>query len=260
MTPRLRVVLADDERPARSYAAALLKQFEDIELVAEACDGLEAVEVIERHKPDLAVLDLQMPELSGLDVVSALGKDRLPLVIFITAHDEYAVEAFRVHAVDYLLKPVDGGRLREALNRAIERLERQDLVERAAEDVRAAAAYYAAEKPAAPLARIPVRRRNDVLLLPVSDVSSVVAEGELLHLTTHLNKRHTITYRLKDLESRLEPGRFIRLGRGTLVAIESISRVENLAGGAQRVVLHNGQALPVSRIQSRLLKESLLKL
>jgi two-component system, LytTR family, response regulator len=260
VTHRLRVVLADDERPARSYAAALLRQCDDVELVAEASDGLDAVEVIERHRPDLAVLDLQMPELSGLEVVAALRRDRLPLVVFITAHDEYAVEAFRIHAVDYLLKPVDGARLREALNRATERLERHDLVERAAADVRAAAAYYTAEAPGTPLVRIPVRRRNDVILLPVAEIASVVAEGELLHLTTFLNKRHTITYRLKDLESRLEPGRFVRLGRGTIVAIESIARVENLAGGVHRVVLRNGQVHPVSRMQSRQLRDTLLRL
>lgn len=260
MTHRLRVVLADDERPARSYAAALLNQYDDVEVVAEASDGIEAVEAIERHKPDLAVLDLQMPEMSGLDVVSAVRKELLPLVIFITAHDEYAVQAFRVHAVDYLLKPVDGALLRAALNRAAERLERQDLLERAATDVRAAVEDYTSVAPARPLERIPVRHRQDTILLPVAHVASVVADGELLHLTTHRNERHTITYRLKDLESRLDPDRFVRLGRGTLVAIDAIERIETLAGGVQRVVLHNGQVLPVSRLQSRQLRETLLKL
>jgi two-component system, LytTR family, response regulator len=260
VTQHLRVVLADDERPARSYAAALLRQHDDVEVVAEASDGLEAVEAIERLKPDLAVLDLQMPELSGLEVVGAVDKDLLPLVIFITAHDEYAVQAFRVHAVDYLLKPVDGARLREALNRATERLERRDLLERAAADVRAAAAHYDSLAPVTRLERIPVRRRQDILLLPVAHVASVVAEGELLHLTTHRNERHTITYRLKDLEARLRRDQFVRLGRGALVAIDAIARVETLPGGLQRVVLHNGQQLSVSRLQSRQLKDTLLKL
>jgi DNA-binding LytR/AlgR family response regulator len=259
VTHRLRVVLADDERPARSYAAALLGQFDDVELVAQASDGLHAVEVIERSKPDLAILDVRMPELSGLEVVGALGKDLLPLIVFITAHDDFAVEAFRLHAVDYLLKPVDGARLREALNRATQRLEGQDSLERAAADVRAAVAD-SPKAQGAPLVRIPVRRRNDVILLPVADVASVVAEGELLHLMTYQNKAFTITYRLKDLEWRLEAGRFVRLGRGTLVAVEAIARVENLPGGAQRVVLRNGQVLAVSRIQSRQLRETLLKL
>jgi two-component system LytT family response regulator len=259
MTSRLRVIIADDERPARSYLAALLRQYEDIELVAEAADGLEAVEVIEAHKPDAAILDLQMPELSGIEVVSVVKKPRLPLVIFATAHDEYAVEAFRLHAVDYLLKPVESSRLREALNRAIDRLERSDWRE-AAEDVLAAAARYESTAPRAPLERIPVRRRSEVLLLPVVQIASVVADGELLHLTTHRNERHTITYRLKDLEARLAADRFTRLSRGTLVAIDAIARVQSMPGGRHRAVLHNGQQLPVSRIQSRQLRETLLKL
>jgi two-component system LytT family response regulator len=259
MTHRYRVVLADDERPARSYVAALLRQYDDVDLVAEAADGLEAVDAIEAHRPDIAILDLQMPELTGLEVVGVVKKSHLPLIIFATAHDEYAVEAFRIHAVDYLLKPVDGARLRDAINRAGERLERRELRE-AAEDVRAAAAHYESAAPRARLERIPVRRREDVLLLPVAQVASIVADGELLHLTTRKNERHTITFRLKDLEARLGADRFVRLGRGTLVAIDAIARVQAMPGGLHRVVLHNGQQLPVSRIQSRRLRETLLKL
>jgi two-component system, LytTR family, response regulator len=256
---RLRVILADDERPARSYLAALLHQFEDIEVVGEAGDGLEAVRLIEAWKPDVAILDLQMPELTGLDVVRAVKKASLPLVIFATAHDDYAVEAFSVHAVDYLLKPVAAGRLRDALTRAAERLEQRDLRE-AANNVLAAAAQYEAATPQARLDRIPVRRRDEVLLLPVAQIASVVADGELLQLTTHRNERHTITYRLKDLEPRLGSDRFVRLGRGTLVAIDAIARVQSMPGGLHRVVLQNGQHLPVSRIQSRHIRETLLKL
>jgi two-component system, LytTR family, response regulator len=259
MTTRLRVIVADDERPARSYLAALLRQYEDIELVAEAADGLEAVEAIETHKPDVAILDLQMPELSGIEVVGVVKKSRLPLVIFATAHDEYAVEAFRLHAVDYLLKPVESARLREALNRAAERLERRELHE-ASEDVLAAAARYESVVPRPHLERVPIRRRDDVLLLPVAQIASIVADGELLHLTTHRSERYAITYRLKDLESRINGDRFIRLSRSTLVAIDAIARIQSMPGGLHRVVLHNGQQLSVSRIQSRQLRDTLLKL
>ena len=127
MTDKLRVVIADDERPARSLLVALLKSFDDVEIVAEAENGTQAVEMIELHNPDLALLDLQMPELDGLGVVRLIGKNAAPLIAFVTAYDEYAVRAFELNAVDYLLKPVEKARLREAINRAQERLDRADL-------------------------------------------------------------------------------------------------------------------------------------
>ncbi|MGH9940662.1 MAG: LytR/AlgR family response regulator transcription factor, partial [Blastocatellia bacterium] len=113
MNESLRVVIADDERPARSFLAAMLRGFEDVTLVGEAEDGAEAIEVIERTRPDLALLDLQMPEVDGLGVIRLLKKSCLPLVAFVTAYDGYAVPAFELNAVDYLLKPVEHSRLRE---------------------------------------------------------------------------------------------------------------------------------------------------
>ena len=127
MNSVLRVAIADDERPARSFLAAMLRGFDDVKLIGEATNGAEAIELIERERPDLALLDLQMPEIDGLGVVRLLKKSRMPLLAFVTAYDEYAVRAFELNAVDYLLKPVDKARLREALNRAQERLERADL-------------------------------------------------------------------------------------------------------------------------------------
>jgi YesN/AraC family two-component response regulator len=121
----LRVVIADDERPARSFLAAVLRGFEDVRIVGEADSGPQAVALIVREKPDLALLDLHMPELDGLGVIRALKKHELPLVAFVTADEEYAVRAFELNAVDYLLKPVDKARLRETLNRAHERIERR---------------------------------------------------------------------------------------------------------------------------------------
>ena len=142
MTPKIRVVVADDERPARSFLQSILRSFDDVEIVGEAATGAEAVEVIERERPDLALLDFQMPEVDGLGVMRLLRKDRLPLVAFVTAYDEYAVRAFELNAVDYLLKPVERQRLRETINRAQERLERAELRVEAEERVRAAAASY----------------------------------------------------------------------------------------------------------------------
>jgi two-component system LytT family response regulator len=261
MTARLRVVIADDERPARSVLASMLRGFEDVELVGEAASGLEAVRTIERERPDLALLDLQMPELDGLGVVRVLRKRKPPLVAFVTAYDEFAVRAFEMNAIDYLLKPVSRVRLRETLNRAIERLEQRDARGEEMTRIQAAAAQYesAAGGPAY-IERIPVRRRDDILILPVAQIASVVAEGELLHITTAKNERHTITHRLKELEARLDPAKFVRLSRGTLANVEAIKRVTVMPGGTHLVALANGQQLQVSRLQSRLLRDRLLRL
>jgi len=259
MIEKIRVVIADDERPARSLLRSMLGNFPDVNVVGEAESGSEAVELIERARPDLALLDLQMPEVDGLGVVRLLRKDRMPLVAFVTAYDQYAVSAFELNAVDYLLKPVDPARLRETLNRAQERLELAEDRGPSADAVRAAADEIASRENA-PLSRIPVRKRNQIVLVPVEQIASIIADGELLHIHTMKNEKHTISYRLKDLELRLAAAEFIRLSRGTLVNVASIDRVTPMTGGTYVVGLTNGQELPVSRIQSRVLKDRLLRL
>ena len=260
MNGRLRVVIADDERPARSFLAALLRSFDDVVIVAEAESGKEAVAAIERERPDLALLDLQMPELDGIGVVRMLKKGEVPLVAFVTAYDQYAVQAFEVNAVDYLLKPVEKARLREAINRAQERIEHAEII--AEQTTRLGDAITAYESSSRPpyLERIPVRRRDEIVIVQTAQVASIVAEGELLYLTTTKNERHTITYRLKDLESRLDPARFVRLGRGTLANIDLILKVNVMPGGTHVAQLANGQKLQISRLQSRLVRDRLLKL
>ena len=260
MSQKLRVVIADDERPARSFLAALLRGLEDVELVGEATTGTEAVELIEERRPDLALLDLQMPELDGVSVVRLLKKNRMPLIAFVTAYDEYAVRAFELNAVDYLLKPVEAVRLRETINRAQDRLERAEFKQEAVANVRAAADEYEAATRPARLERIPVRQKDAIVIIPVDEIASIVAEGEILHLATIQNKDYTIVYRLKDLEARLDATRFVRLGRGALANVTLIRRVNALPGGTYVVTLSTGQQLNVSRIQSRILREQLLRL
>jgi two-component system LytT family response regulator len=260
VSSRMRVLIADDERPARSFLASLLRSFEDVELVAEASNGAEALELIGKAKPDLALLDLQMPELDGLSVVRLLRGRCPPLVAFVTAFDEYAVRAFEVNAVDYLLKPVSAARLRETLNRAQERLERADLRVEALRQARLAAGEYEKAVPPDRLERLPVRQEDRILLLPVAQIASVRAEGELLHVTTARNEHHTVSCRLKDLERRLDPARFVRLGRGDLANVDMITKVNVMPGGTYVVVLQNGQEVAVSRIRSRILRDRLLRL
>lgn len=257
---KLRIIIADDERPAREFLKAILSEFDDAEIVGEAENGADAVEIIKRLKPDLALLDLQMPEISGIEAVRLLRKSQMPLVAFVTAYDEYAVQAFEVNAVDYLLKPVEKSRLRETLNRAHERLEQEDWRAAETENIKNAAAIYRETARAEFLERIPVKKREEIFLVPVGEIASIVADGELLHITTGKNQKYTINYRLKDLETRLAPERFVRLSRGALANLEMISRVSPMPGGTYLVTLKNGQEIASSRLQSRVLRERIFKL
>jgi two-component system LytT family response regulator len=256
---KLRVVIADDERPARSVLLAMLRTFDDVDVVGEARDGSEAVAMIETKKPDLALLDFQMPEVSGLDVVRLLRRKHQPMIAFVTAYDEYAVQAFELNAVDYLLKPVDPARLRETISRAIDRLDRDDVRAETAASVRAALATYETST-ATPLRRIPVRKRTEIVLIPVEHVASIVADGELLRINTVRSEKHTIAYRLKDLEARLDPEMFIRLSRGILANVTMVTKATPMPGGMYVLTMTNGQELHASRFHSRLLRERLLKL
>src|SRR4051794_3192797 len=189
----LRVVIADDERPARRFLANLLGEIADVTVVGEASNGRDAVDLIEQQRPDLALLDLQMPELGGLDVARLVKAGATPQIAFVTAYDEFAVQAFELNAVDYLLKPVDKARLVATVERARARQQGES-----AAQARLTAASNAIDGATrrSYLERIPVRRRDEVFILPVRQIASIVAEGELLHLTTVANERFTISHRL----------------------------------------------------------------
>lgn len=260
METKLRIVIADDERPARLFLRSLIESFEDTLIAGEAENGAEAVEIIEDTKPDLALLDLQMPAVTGLEAVKLIKKKSMPLVAFVTAYDEYAVQAFEIGAVDYLLKPVDRSRLRLMLDRAHERLEQTDFRETEAARIKAAAEIYGETVSGEPLRRIPVKYHDMIVLVPVEEVASVVADAELLHITTVEDISYIINFRLKDLEARLDPEKFIRLSRGTLINLEMISHVTPLNNGTYTVSLKNNQELSVSRLQSKIFRRQFLRL
>src|SRR5437773_983536 len=257
---KLRLIIADDERPAREFLKTVLRQFPEVELVGEAENGTDALEMIKSAKPDLALLDLRMPELSGLEVVKLLRKSQMPLVAFVTAHDEYALAAFEVNAVDYLLKPVEKARLSETLARASERLERADWREIEKDKIQNASRSIEKTSSDGKLDRIPVKKRDDIFLIPVTDVASIIADGELLQITTAANERYTINFRLKDLETKLDEKQFVRLSRGALANLEMVSRISPMPGGTYLITLNNGQQIPSSRLQSKILRSKLLKL
>ena len=259
MSMTLRVIVADDERPARQFLVTMLRSFDDVDIVGEAQTGTEAIRLIERTQPDLALLDLQMPEMDGLSIVRSLRHGRIPLVAFVTAFDEYAVSAFEIEALDYLLKPVDRDRLRKTIDRAHERVERDTSAEQDS-DRQPGPADRGFLAPAGQyLDRFPIRKQDDIYLLPVHHIASAVSEGELMHVTTLGKERYTMNYRLKTLEAKLDPKRFLRVGRGALVNVEAIRKITPMPGGSYVVTLTNTQQIRVSRSQSRSLRGHLLR-
>jgi two-component system LytT family response regulator len=259
MSDCLRVVVADDERPARALLEELIEAGSEAELVGQAESGPEAVSLIERVLPDLALLDLEMPEMDGLEVARVVKAEAMTLFAFVTAYDEYAARAFEVNAVDYLLKPVAPERLQETFRRVRDRLAKPGWREDHRANLRLAMSEYERAR-ALSVDRLPVRKGEDILMLPTDQIVSAVAEGELLHLTTVRNETHVICYRLKDLEARLDPARFVRLSRGILANTRLIARFSPMPGGTYVAIMTNGQELSVSRSQARILRNTLLRL
>lgn len=257
---RISIIIADDERPARSFLRALLEEMSDVEVLAESENGAEAVDAIRKLSPDLVLLDLEMPVKGGMEAVRSLSSEEMPLVAFVTAFDGFAVQAFEVNAVDYLLKPVDAERLRETIDRAKERLKDGSWRATESENLTNVLDDYEQVRREGFLERIPVKDKEDIILIPVTEVSSVSADGELLHIATVANTRHIINHRLKDLELRLDPSRFVRLSRSAIVAIDEVDRVTPLPGGTYAVMMRNGLEFQSSRIQSRLLRERILRI
>ena len=260
MNGKLRVLIADDERPAREFLKNILREFETIALVGEAADGAEAVEKIKELKPDLAFLDLQMPEMSGLEVVKNLSEREMPFVAFITAYDEFAVQAFEINAIDYLLKPVEKNRLAETLKRVSERLIKTKNQSENFSNLQTAVQNYEQTVSGEKLERIPIKKRGEIILVPVSEIASIIADGELLHITTDKNQKYVINFRLKDLEAKLDAEKFVRLSRGALANLEMFEKVAPIVGGVYKITLKNGQEIITSRQQSRILRDKILKL
>ncbi len=243
MTSRLRVVVADDERPARSYLLALLRGFGDVEVVGEAQDGLEAVRLIEELKPDLALLDVQMPELDGLGVVAALDPAAAPLIVFVTAYDQYALKAFEAHAVDYLLKPFDAGRLARTVGRVRERRAGA----RALELERVTTALLAPRGGGVRyLDRLAARGARDTVVVPLEEVRWIEAADNYVRLHaasgTHLSRRT-----MRELERLLDPAAFARIHRSTIVRLAAVRALRPLGDGDWEVQLDDGTRLTLTR-------------
>lgn len=237
----IRCLIADDERPARDRLHRALERFEEIEVVGEAVHGGEAVERVLELSPDLLFLDVQMPILDGFAVLEQLPER--PEVIFTTAYDEYAIRAFDVHAVDYLLKPYDIARLEEAVRRATERLRRGD-TEREAGGIRALLADHRAAHPY--LSRLTVRSGRTYRVLPLDRVEYFRAEEGLVFWISG-DERYLVGDSLTALELRLDPKEFLRIHRNTIARLEGITRVISLGRGRLAVEFVSGNRADVGR-------------
>ena len=233
----MRIAIVDDEQLARKLLREYLSAYEDIEIVAECANGFEAVKAVTDLKPDLLLLDIQMPRLDGFEVLELIGRE--VGVIFVTAFDKYALRAFEVHAVDYLLKPFSAERLREALDRAKARMQARQLLP--IDDLTAAA-----RPPGARAERILIRDLANVHVIPVSRIDYAEAQDDYVCFRSE-GKRYLKQQTLADVEAVLDPSQFVRIHRSYILNVERMVRLELYAKDSRVAILADGTKLPVSR-------------
>ncbi|MBL8175961.1 MAG: response regulator transcription factor [Bryobacterales bacterium] len=242
MSTRIRALIADDEPLARLWLRGLLQEHPDIDVIEEAGNGIAAIEHAGALSPDVLFLDVDMPELDGFGVVEALGDQRPHCIVFVTAHDRFALQAFEVHALDYLLKPFDAERLRKTLDRV-----RAQLATRTAAAVpeKLAAILEALHQPRKQ-DRIAVKDNGRVFFLRTEDIRWVEACGNYVKLYT-AGGSHLLLQTMAGMEARLDTERFLRIHRSAIVNIDAIHSIEPLFHGDYEVRLKTGEALPLSR-------------
>ncbi len=239
----IRTIIVDDEPLARDRIKRFLRDESDISLVGECGNGLEAIEAIIRERPDLVFLDIQMPEKTGFEVIKSLHGKNLPTIIFVTAYDQYALQAFDVHALDYLLKPFNRERIKRAVTRAREHVEskrRGNLDERLNSliaDIRGEKKY---------LDRLVVKAVGRVFFLKTDEIDWIEAAGNYVKL--HVGREaHMIRETMNGIEAKLDPAKFLRIHRSTVVNIDRIKELHPMFSGDYAVILRNGTELALSR-------------
>jgi two-component system LytT family response regulator len=243
----VRALVVDDETLARAILIEHLAAVPDLEVIGQAANGFEAVKLAEEQSPDLIFLDIQMPKLSGFEVLELLG-ERAPAVIFTTAFDEFALRAFEVHAVDYLLKPVEPSRLAAAVERARLRLTNRTPPPSAEQ------LSVAARPPGKNLERILIRHEGRVHVLPLERIDFIEAQDDYLSFACN-GKRLRKQQTMSDLEAQLDPTRFIRIHRSFILNIERLARIDLYGKDSWLAILADGSKLPMSRTGHAKLKE-----
>lgn len=257
-SPLIRVLLVDDEPLARDMLREMLAGDPQVAIVGESCNGREAVEAIRAHSPDLVFLDVQMPEVDGFQVLAALEKGEMPYVIFVTAYDQYAVRAFEVQALDYLLKPFDQERFDTSWQRAKAQIIQdrnggRDMDQRILallEELKAGKTY---------LERLVIKTGGRIYFLETDEIDWIEAEGN--YVSVHSAKKtHLLRETISSLESQLDPKKFVRIHRSSIVRLDFIQELQPWFHGEYRVILHDGTQLTLSRNHRDKLQEALGKL
>jgi two-component system LytT family response regulator len=250
---KIRVLIVDDEPLAREGIRMRLQPAPDIEIIGECRNGREAVAAILRDAPDLVFLDIQMPRMDGFAVIEAVGAQRMPQVIFVTAYDEHALRAFEVHALDYLLKPMDGSRFAEALARARDRIRGKNL-EAIAAQLQQMMSALKGEKDY--LERLSIKSAGRILLLGVDEIDWIEAADN--YVQVHAGQAsHLLLSTMNSLETRLNPQQFLRIHRSTIVNLKRIKELHPMFHGEFRVILQDNTQLTSGRSYSKNLQKFL---
>ncbi|MBN2091365.1 response regulator transcription factor [candidate division KSB1 bacterium] len=238
--PEIKILIVDDEQPARKKLAKFCKQA-NIDSIFEATNGLEAVELIQLHNPDLVFLDIQMPGMTGFEVIEAIQAEKMPIVVFVTAYDQYAINAFEVQAIDYLLKPFDQERFQKAFDRAFQQLQ---LKQRQTGEFEKLLQLVNQEKKY--LQRILVNSRSRFFFIPTKEICYISAEEKYVQL--HMEKdQFLVREAMLHLEKRLDPEKFARIHRSYIINLDFIKEIQPWSHGDCMVILKNGNKLPLSR-------------
>ncbi len=255
-SPPIRVLLVDDEPLARGMLREMLQDEPDVAIVGESVNGREALEAIRAHSPDLLFLDVQMPELGGFDLLEALGKERIPYIIFVTAYDQYAVRAFEVHALDYLLKPFD----RERFDISWERAKKQIFRDRnGGTDQRILALLEELKAGPKYLERLVIKAAGRIYFLETNEIDWISAEGN--YVSVHCGKKsHLLRETISSLETQLDQKKFVRIHRSSIVRLDRIQELQPWFHGEYRIILQDGTQLTLSRNYRDKLQEALGKL
>lgn len=235
------MLVVDDEPAVREGIQEYLSEEGDCEVVGEAGDGVKALEAIRAHQPDIVFLDIQMPELDGFEVVAEISPETMPVLVFVTAYEQYAIKAFDAHAIDYLLKPFDRDRFQRALGRA-----RKECKDRKGSLGRVESLIEGIRKNRPFLERFVVKDGHRILLIPVDAVDSIEAAGNYVYLHCETGQ-HLIRESVGKLEAQLDPHQFTRVHRSTIVRIGAIAELERLGTGDHVIRLQSGRELTLSR-------------
>ncbi|MFK7829733.1 MAG: LytR/AlgR family response regulator transcription factor [Congregibacter sp.] len=265
----LSAIIVDDEHLARRGLSVRLQQLPEVDVIAECSNGIEALHAVAKHTPDLLFLDIQMPGMDGFEVVEKLQGDAMPMVIFVTAYNEFAVDAFKVHAIDYVLKPIEDDRLHESVQRALQHREQEFssagkeklmklIMSMTGESAAGIEALAETGKTDSWPEKITVKDGSDIQFIRVVDISWIDAAGDYMCIQAS-GKTHIMRITMKQLEAMLNPAVFLRVHRSTIVNSRHITGAQTLSNGEYLLNLEGGSQLKVSRSYKDRIREFLVR-